>query len=251
MMGERDTTRFDSAGERYFRWRGGAVSRLEGLSDAVFAISMTLLVVSLEVPHSFDELRDAFSRLPAFAICFALLLLCWFYHHQFHRRYGLEDGPTIFLNSLLLFLVLFYVYPLKFLFGVLTAAIGGGGGGAGGLATPAIRGDDMATLMLLYSGGFGGIFVVFAAMTWHAWRCRRRLELTATEEIVTRATLSAHLLSTSIALASILLALAGGRIAVTLSGLVYFLMGPAHGFHGWRWGRRIQAAAEAEAAQRA
>ena len=30
-------------------------------------------------------------------------------------RYGLQDAWTIFLNSLLLFVVLFYVYPLKFL----------------------------------------------------------------------------------------------------------------------------------------
>jgi len=28
-----------------FRWRGGEISRLEGLSDAVFAFAVTLLVV--------------------------------------------------------------------------------------------------------------------------------------------------------------------------------------------------------------
>ena len=35
--------------DQAFRWRGGEVSRLEGLSDAVFAFAVTLLVVSLEV----------------------------------------------------------------------------------------------------------------------------------------------------------------------------------------------------------
>jgi len=38
-----------------FRWRGGDVSRLEGLSDGVFAVTLTLLVVSLDVPNTFYE----------------------------------------------------------------------------------------------------------------------------------------------------------------------------------------------------
>ncbi len=37
-------------GERHFRWRGGEVSRIEGLSDPVFALSLTLLVVAADRP---------------------------------------------------------------------------------------------------------------------------------------------------------------------------------------------------------
>jgi len=61
-------------GERWFRWRGGEVSRLEALSDAVFALSLTLLVVALEVPRSSAELIRLFWQFPAFGICFAFLL---------------------------------------------------------------------------------------------------------------------------------------------------------------------------------
>lgn len=232
-------------GERYFHWRGGDVSRLEGLSDAVFAVSMTLLVVSLEVPATFGEMLAAFAQLPAFAVSFAILIYIWISHYQFHRRYGLEDGWTIFYNALLLFLVLFYVYPLKFLFLILSRLITGGTLTAlvDGATVPVIEGSDMSTLMLLYSGGFGSIFALFALMTWHAWRRREALELTATERLVTRATVSSHLLSTSIAVGSIALALADTRATVAFSGLIYFLMGPAQGLHGWWWGRRIEASA--------
>ena len=36
--------------EKNFRWRGGQVSRIEAFADAVFALSLTLLVVSADVP---------------------------------------------------------------------------------------------------------------------------------------------------------------------------------------------------------
>ena len=103
-------------GEEDFRWRGEDVSRIEGFSDAVFAFAVTLLVVSLEVPKTFDELLATMRGFFAFAICFALLLAVWYDHYKFFRRYGLMDTPTRWLNSALLFLMLLYVYPLKFLF---------------------------------------------------------------------------------------------------------------------------------------
>ena len=42
-------------GEKNFNWRGGEISRLESLVDGVFAIAVTLLIVSREVPQSFQE----------------------------------------------------------------------------------------------------------------------------------------------------------------------------------------------------
>jgi uncharacterized membrane protein len=98
-----------------FRPRGTDVTRIEGFSDAVFAFALTLIVVSLEVPHTFEELMRSVRGFPAFAISFVFLMQIWFKHYGFFRRYGLQDMPTRLLNAALLFIVLFYVYPLKYL----------------------------------------------------------------------------------------------------------------------------------------
>src|SRR3954471_2543531 len=111
-----------STSEHYRR----EVSRVEGLSDAVFAFAITLLVVSLEVPRTFDELMAAMRAFPAFAVCFALLFQVWWRHYKFFRTYDLEDGRVIALTGILLFVVLFYVYPLKFLWSVVFSQLGGG-----------------------------------------------------------------------------------------------------------------------------
>src|SRR5947209_19977824 len=99
-----------------FRARGREVTRLESFSDAVFGSALTLLVVSLDVPKSFADLVTTMRGFPAFALCFLFPALIWNGHYKYCRRYGLDDGTSRFLTCLMLFLVLFYVYPLKFLF---------------------------------------------------------------------------------------------------------------------------------------
>ena len=242
-------------GEPHFRWRGGDVSRLEALADAVFALSLTLLVVSLEVPRSFDELKAAFVQLPVFAVCFAMLYMICHAHFQFHRRYGLEDAFTSFLNALLLFVVLFYVYPLKFLFSVLyTVILHGGPWQLDGKGEPmvvetargtrfveAIDGADMPTLMILYGGGFAGVYLIFWLATWWAWRKRDVLELDEAERVTTRWTMSGHLIMLGVGTLSAIYAWLGiGPAAV--SGFLYFLIGPLRGIHGWRQGVAVEAA---------
>ena len=64
------------------RWRGGQVTRLEALTDAVFGFAITLLVVSLDVPKTFDGLMVLMKGFIPFAASFALLILVWTYHYR-------------------------------------------------------------------------------------------------------------------------------------------------------------------------
>src|SRR5438477_4198919 len=85
-----------------FRWRSHEISRIEGLSDAVFAFAVTLLVVSLEVPKTLAELMTAMRGFGAFAIYFTLLFIVWFNQYKFFRRYGLQNNFTVIFNGVLL-----------------------------------------------------------------------------------------------------------------------------------------------------
>ena len=105
--------------EQYFRWRAGEITRLEAFATWCSALPSRLLVVSLEVPHTYAELMADVRGFLPFAACFAQLVMIWRTHYKFSRRYGLEDPYTVFLNMVLLFFVLFYVYPLKFVFTLL------------------------------------------------------------------------------------------------------------------------------------
>src|SRR5919199_2876399 len=150
--------------EEGFTWRGEEVSRLEGFSDAVFAFAVTLLVVSLEVPQTFDELLVAMRGFFAFAICFALLFSVWHDHYKFFRRFGLRDNFTVYLNAALLFIVLFYVYPLKFLFTMLVDQWLGFEQKVhlpNGSVTDAIEPAQWPLLLVIYGAGFVAVQLVF------------------------------------------------------------------------------------------
>src|ERR1700709_1405352 len=84
--------------------RNYEIQRIETFSDGVFAFAVTLLIVSLEVPKSFDELLITMRGFFAFGISFLLLIMIWNEQHRFYRRFGLDDLFTTFLNCTLLFI---------------------------------------------------------------------------------------------------------------------------------------------------
>src|SRR5205809_1494664 len=164
-----------------FRLRGREVNRLESFSDAVFGFALTLLVVSLDVPKTFDDLVATMRGFPAFALCFLFLALIWNGHYRFCRRYGLDDGMSRFLTCVMLFLVLFYVYPLKFLFNF---SITGLFGGSAPSAT--MTRSEFSTLLVIYGLGFAAVYLSQTLLYLHAYRLRDALELTELEKFDTR-----------------------------------------------------------------
>ncbi len=96
-------------------YRGATASRLDNLTDAVFGIAITLLIFNLNNPNSFADLLTFTKTLPAFLISITFLILIWKEHRRFSEVYGLTDARLIMYNTLFIGLVIFYVYPLRFL----------------------------------------------------------------------------------------------------------------------------------------
>ena len=80
----------------------------------------------------------------------------------------LQNAVTVTFNERLLFVVLFYIYPLKFLFTFLVNVFFGLGSLSG-----VIERGQMGSLMIIYSIGFIAIFSIFCLLYYHAHKKAR------------------------------------------------------------------------------
>jgi uncharacterized membrane protein len=209
---------------------GREVSRIEGFSDAVFGFALTLLVASIEVPPDFEALKQTLRGFLPFALTFALISWIWYLHYSFFRRFGLEDRSTIVLNSVLLFVVLFFVYPLKVMANALV--------GMGQVTFSSLSLYDNRFLMVAYGSGVIAVFLVFFLLNCNAYRQRDALELKPEDVYDIGTALRAHASSTLLGVTSVTLALTVPANWFAVSGLIYALEGPLQGVNGWLRGTR-------------
>lgn len=211
-----------------FRPRGKEISRLEAFSDAVFAFTLTLLVVSVEVPQDYKQLMEKLSGFLPFVLCFVLFITIWLQHYLFFRRYGVTDIGTILINSALLLVLLFFVYPLKFLFNA---------------SSIDLTFDQARMLLRLYGAGFAAIYVLFALFYANALRQRIALGLNRVEVFDTKSSFWANLEVAAVGIGSIVLA----QFPQTIDAAGYFYFAImftrwGYGIVAGRWRRSLVAA---------
>jgi uncharacterized membrane protein len=182
--------------------------------------------VSLAVPPTFDALLTSLAGIPAFAVSFGLLAYIWYAQYAYFRRYDFEDTLVVVLNLALLFVVLVYVYPLKFLYATVFNP---------SLAT--LRPGQVPQLFTVYGVGFAAVFTLLTLLYLHAYRSRTSLSLSGLQVYEARAAVILYASIAGIGILSALIALAlpdQGSIA----GLVYFLIAVPSVVAGTLVGRR-------------
>ena len=130
----------------------------------------------------------------SFGITFTLLYLLWYRQFTYFRRYGLEDPPTVALNGALLFVILFFVFPLKFILGTMVGRLLGAGKTIrlpNGTVERVIEPGQLTVLMTIYGMVFTAVSAIFFLLYLHAYRKRAELDLNELEVFDTRRTLEA------------------------------------------------------------
>lgn len=216
-----------------FRYRGLSASRIENLTDAVFGFAITLLVISSQVPQSYVELQASMYDFVGFIFCVLLLFGIWSNHNNFFKQYGMQDSTTKSLNFLFLFVLLFYIYPLKYLFSFIGSSILISLLKVFEFSSPAMEMaiqktslanmnvDQWADLMIRFGMGLFLIYLILGLMHFNALKKGKILELNALEVFETKTSIISYLILILISSISMAIVIIGGGSYSMYSGFVY------------------------------
>ncbi len=102
-------------------YRGESTTRLDNLTDAVFGIAITLLIFNISDVTTLEALLEFAKSFPALLLGIVFLLIIWDEHVSFSKVYSTQNQMVKILNVFFIALVIFYVYPLKFLLNLITS----------------------------------------------------------------------------------------------------------------------------------
>jgi uncharacterized membrane protein len=97
------------------------LGRTVAFTDGVFAIAITLLVLSIDVPDGFerqalgDFIREVWPQFFAYFLSFAVIGRFWVSHHGHFAMLGAIDLPLVVLNLVYLAFVCLVPYPTDLL----------------------------------------------------------------------------------------------------------------------------------------
>lgn len=180
------------------------------------------------MPKTFADLLVFLDDLIPFAACMALLMLIWYQHYVFFIRYGFKDAKIVAINTLLLFLILFYIYPLKFLFKILyqlfPALITSDQDVITHLFTTVMPFKEAPVLTMIYGFGATAIFFTLTWMYYIAWRRSEKLELSESETFDTKMSMIHNFLKGIIPAISFFVSFIGSNPITSFSnaGMVYW-----------------------------
>jgi uncharacterized membrane protein len=139
------------------------LDRINSFSDGVFAVAITLLVLSIAVPalegahtnaNLLQGLSDVWEHFFAYALSFAIIGGFWYRHHALFDRLERYDSRFVVINMALLMFIVFIPYP--------TSMIG--------------KYSDISLAVAIYSGTLMITCVLMGALAVYATRGARLVE---------------------------------------------------------------------------
>jgi len=205
-----------------FRLRGIAMTRLETFIDAAFAFAITMLVIAAQqIPDDIKTLLAAFKNVLGFVASIVVIGIFWRGHWLWSRRYGLEDGTSIFISWAMIVTILIYIYPLKAIFGSMWFLLSGGrvGHALGPHSDAQVR-----ALFAVFALGFIAIALEMGLLNLRALQLREPLRLDARERSMTLQEVTGWSVPVGVGIISLVLSLSLPIAHIEWSGWVYFSM---------------------------
>lgn len=148
--------------------------RIEGFSDGVFAIAITLLVLDLHVPEDnavtngndlLIFMKNQWPTFLAFMLSFFSIFIMWVNHHKIFKQIYSRNSAIMFANGLILFLVSAVSYPTA-------------------LLARYFNGEASSAVVAIYTGTFVLINLAFNLLWFLASRDKKLLRPGITDEAI-------------------------------------------------------------------